>query len=374
MPKVSFAGERTAPHDAGVPWNWPAYLIEIPQSRRGGAYVAVVETDADRGQSLPEPDARSGRALFVVRGQRAHAALLIVLPLFTYHAYNVADVDGTRGESEGECLYSGAKWVTLHRPGGGVGGHPWDEVNHDAYDRDSPRQTFAHWDAKALAWLEKEGYAYDCCTDLDLHDGSIDLAHYAAVASFGHHEYWSHAMRERIDAYIAGGGNVALFGGNTCWFRVDYDAGRRAICRAGRWTELPEWETTGVSYAFGGGKWIGPRPPSGYTVTAPNHWIFDGLNLALGDAFGCEERLLGYECDGAPPQSDLDILAQGSLTHWPVAGGSGEVAPNGRAALGVRSNNGMVFTASTVDWARVLHAGEPHVQGITRNVLNRFLR
>ena len=338
--------------------------FEIPASWRPGAYVAAFDNGAI--------DAREARALFTIYGGEATPPLLVVLPLFTYHAYNVAQVDGTRGEDEGECLYSGAPWVSLHRPGGGVGGHPWDEVNQDVYDLRSPRQTFAHWDAKAIAWLERNGYEFDCVTDMELDDPAFDLQRYNAIASFGHHEYWTQRMRDRADAYIASGGNVAFFGGNTCWFRAEYDAKRRAIRRAGRWIENPEWRTTGVSYAFGGGKWIGPRPPTGYTVRNARHWLFAGLGLEDGDVFGAQERLIGYECDGAPNESDLDIAAEASIKGWPVEDGSGEVSDTARAALGVRTNNGSVFTASTVDWARVLFAGEHVVGGITAHVLARF--
>jgi hypothetical protein len=354
-------------------------LAEVQTSAqwRPGAYIAVFESDPPQEAVRPDSsgrtlDARSARALFTVRREKASAPLLVVLPLFTYHAYNVAEVDGTLGRSEGDCLYSGAKWVSLHRPGGGTGGHPWDEVNTDAYDRVTPRQTFAHWDAKALAWLEREGFAYDVCTDLELHDGAVAPRDYALMASFGHHEYWTRKMRERVDAHIAAGGNAAFFGGNTCWFRAEYDPQSHAIRRDGRWLDEPEWKTTGVSYAYGGGKWIGERPASGFTVRRARHWLFDGLVLRDGDTFGFEERLLGYECDGAPVESDLLIAAEGPISHWSVSDGSGEVSEHACAALGIREARGRVFTASTADWARVLAQGNPVVRGITRNVLEYF--
>jgi hypothetical protein len=366
-------GEAALPKSAGEPWNWPAYDFDIGQHCRSGVYVAVLETDAQQADPDTYLDARSARALFVVRSNISNSPLLVALPIFTYHAYNVANVNGTLKQGEGECLYSGAPWVSLHRPGGGIGGHPWDEVNTDTYDRSSPRQTFAHWDAKAIAWLETHGYAYDCATDLELHDPRFDLSGYRAIASFGHHEYWTQSMRDRVDAFVCGDGNVAFFGGNTCWFRAEFDPAKQAIRRAGRWTDLPEWRTTGVSYAHGGGKWIGPRPPSGYVVRDARHWIFRGSNLENGDTFGAEARLLGYECDGVHPESDIERLADASLKHWPVADGSGEVTDSGRATLGIRSaNGGSVFTASTVDWARVLFAGDPAVARITANVLDRF--
>jgi hypothetical protein len=362
-------GHDVAPGTAGQRWQWPEYRIPISSSAIPGVYAAVLQTDRETGDAF---NARHGRALFVVRPGRPSAPLLIVLPLFTYHAYNVAHVDGTlKTGDEGECLYSGTRWVTLHRPGGGTGGHPWDEVNRDVYDLESPRQTFVHWDGKALAWLEREGVAYDCCTDLELHDGSIGLSAYRAIASFGHHEYWSQEMRTRVEAFIAEGGNVAFFGGNTCWFEVVYDAQHNAIRRAGRWNEDPEWRLSGVSYAIGGGKWVGERPATGFTVTQPEHWIFERTRLRSGDTFGAREHLAGYECDGAPAESDALVLASASIAHWPREGA--DISQAARADMTLRQAGGMVFSASTADWARVLERGDPAVEQITRNVLRRFM-
>jgi hypothetical protein len=361
-------GHDVAAGPAAEAWQWPEYCIGIASIARPGVYTALLQTDGETGDAF---DARHGRALFAVRPPRPSARLLVVLPLFTYQAYNVAHIDGTRKTGdEGECLYSGTPWVTLHRPGGGAGGHPWDEVNRDVYDLESPRQTFAHWDGKALAWLEREGIAYDCCTDLDLHDGSIDVSTYRAIASFGHHEYWSREMRERVEAFLAQGGNVAFFGANTCWFEIDYDAQRKAIRRAGRWNDNPEWRMTGVSYAFGGGKWVGERPATGFTVTRADHWIFEGTALRAGDTFGVRDHLIGYECDGAPAESDARVLATASIQHWPRDDAG--ISQTARADMTLREAGGMVFSASTVDWARVLERGDPAVAQITRNVLRRF--
>jgi hypothetical protein len=363
-------GEHAAPGRAGIPWQWPEYEFFVPGSWRPGAYTAVFEGDGDL---VPEFDARAARALFVVRAPNARAPLLVVLPLFTYQAYNVAHVDGTLGADEGESLYSGAPWVTLHRPGGGNGGHPWDEVNADVYDRASPRQTFVHWDGKGLAWLEREGFRFDCCTDVELHDGTIDLMRYQGLISFGHHEYWSDEMRRHVESYVARGGNVAFFGGNTCWFRIEYDAPLKAFRRIGRWAENPEWCFTGVSYAYGGGKWIGARPATGFTVLEPLHWLFARTGLTGGEIFGAQERLIGYECDAAPDESDFDVVASASIADWTVTDGSGDLSHTARADMGVREAGGTIFSASTVDWARVLESGEPHVEQITRNVLERFM-
>lgn len=350
--------------------------VRVPENCPAGAYIATfrvhgadVALRIDRsGRTL---DARSARALFVVRARTSHAPLLVVLPLFTYQAYNVGAHDPLGEADPGQSLYTGVKWVSLHRPGGGAGGHPWDERNVDVYDRATPRHTFAHWDGKALRWLDRSGYMYDVCTDLDLHDTAFRLGSYRAVMSFGHHEYWTARMRDRIAEFVSDGGNAAFFGGNTMWFKLAFDEQRMAISRDGKWGD--EWKTTGVTYARGGGRWIGERPRTEFVVHQPRHPLLRGLDLRDGDRFGGDCALAGYECDGAPAQSDLDVLAVASLNHWPEKDECGERAPDGHAALGVRRHGkGRIFTASTADWARAMACSDRVVEAITRNVLDDF--
>ncbi|MDQ6933381.1 MAG: hypothetical protein M3160_09450 [Candidatus Eremiobacteraeota bacterium] len=372
-----FDGQDAKPGKPGRRWQWPSFTFSVPPCWSSGAYVALcIEGTADGAdQSRPHchcPDGRDARALFVVRNLLSTARILYNIPLFTYHAYNVAHVDGTKRIDEGECLYSGANAVSLQRPGGGTGGHPWDEVNVDVYDRATPRQTFAHWDAKAIAWLERSGFAIDYCTDLDLHASHDVLRQYGLLVTFGHNEYWSSEMRARVECFVQAGGNVAFFGGNTCWFRVLVDEADSAISRAGRWDERCEHYLTGVSFRNGGGKWIADRPPTGYCVTNPQHWIYTGCAVQRGGIFGAHQRLIGYECDGVCDDSNLQILGSASLKEWNVRDGSGEVSANARATMVIFARNGTVFNAGTTDWARVLHEGDPIVQRITSNVITRL--
>lgn len=371
-----FTGEDAPPRAPGSPWDWPRVAIPVPAAFAPGAYVARCIPDGGAcAQRDDTPDARWGTALFVVRAPSA-ARVLLNLPLFTYHAYNVAHVDGTRGVDEGECLYSGVRTVTIHRPGGGTGGHPWDEVNPDVYDRGSPRQTFAHWDLPALRWFARAGIAVDVCTDLDLHYGEVDLARYALLCSFGHDEYWTRMKRARVESYLEDGGNVAFFGGNTCWFRVRYDEPARSLTRDGKWTDdEPEDTLTGLSFRSGGGKWIGERPPTGYFLEAPKHPFLREARMRGGELIGAGARVIGYECDGIDPAhapGNLVVLGRASLAGWKVADGSGEVAPDGHAAMVTfRRGSGTVFNAGTADWARALGI-DAAVAAITRSVVQRL--
>lgn len=338
-------GHNANPGEPGKRWQWPAYAVCIPEHWRSGVYVAVfIEgTQGCRDRTQPScngPDGRAARALFVVRNLTSAAPILYNIPLFTYHAYNVAHVDGTQRVDEGECLYSGAGAVSMHRPGGGTGGHPWDEVNVDVYDRASPRQTFVHWDAKAVAWLESNGFAVDYCTDLDLHTDQRLAERYVLFCSFGHNEYWTTEMRAQIERFVQKGGNAAFFGGNTCWFRVAVDDDELAISRAGDWEDRCEHFLTGLSFRNGGGKWIGERPATGYRVSDPQHWIYEGCAVHSGTVFGARQRLIGYECDGVCDDANFETLGAASLQDWDVGDGSGEVSPNARATMGLSGSNG----------------------------------
>lgn len=399
-------GKQAAPGCAAVDWQWPRYEFGIPHDWPSGVYVAHLQEPGAPPLRVWQDDAA---ALFVVRGE-GRSPLVYKIPLATYHAYNCTG---------GGCFYTNpprsaeppGSRVTLRRPGGGIGGETYGAA--DYYDPGSPRQTFAHWDAPFIRWLARNGYEAEFCTDLDLHDDPLLLARYRLLLSVGHDEYWSEAMRERVETFVAGGGNVAFFGANVCWWRIHVvDDGAAMVCHQGGrqgaldhwWPQTgagrPEDSMTGVSYRHGGGWWDGPRRTPGYFVQRSDHWAFAGTGLANGDAFGAQTSppLVGYECDGAPldrldqasglaalsanaarcaTPAGFQLLAVGPLgpdwqelphrEFYPTAGGVHA------ATMGAFERNGTVFTAATTDWAQVLASGqEPRVETITRNVLDRL--
>lgn len=332
--------------------------IAIGRSWRPGVYV--VHCSELRAATLDGPDARKETALFVVRSDCAR--VVMNLPVFTYHAYNCV-VPG------GDCLYTGPTRVSLHRPGGGTGAHLWDERHVDVYDPASPRQTFAHWDAKALRWLETARYDPAVCCDVDLDAGRLP-EHARVLLAFGHFEYWTPGMRRTIEDFLHSGGNVAVFAGNTSWFRVNYEESRHELSRAGKWSEHdPEERVLGTSYRFGGGWWHGSRPNTGFSVKSPSHWVFSGTRLRNGDRFGSSQALVGYEFDGSSESEEE--LACASALEWNVDSENGEMF-GGRAGVVLRQvGDGTLFNAATVDWARVLER-DPTIAYITRNVIDRL--
>lgn len=401
------AGKKAPRGSAARDWNWPAYEFLVSPDWPSAVYMVDLQ-ESGAESSRPSFDAA---ALFVVRGE-GRSPLLYKIPLATYHAYNCTGggcfyVDAARSRTP-----PGSK-VSLRRPGGGIGSEKvYGAV--DYYDPSSPRQTFAHWDAPFVRWLTRNGYAPEFCIDLDVHHEPHLLDRYRLLLNVGHDEYWSEPMRDRVETFIAHGGNVAFFGANVCWWRIHLmDDATAIVCHQGgptgaldHWcaktgVNRPEDSLTGVSYRHGGGWWDGPRRTRGYVVQQ-EHWVFSGTGLRPGDTFGADTSppLVGYECDGAPfdhfdettgravlsrdahhggTPSEFRALAIGVLNpDWqelPSRAGHPSGCGIHAATMGMYTRNGTVFTAGTTDWAQVLASGkETGVSTITRNVLDQLLR
>ncbi|MGW0537656.1 N,N-dimethylformamidase beta subunit family domain-containing protein [Streptomyces sp. NPDC003032] len=391
---VEWPGRVAAPGRFDADWQWPAYEFRIPRDWKSGVYIAVLS--AEPTSDAPAMDSRDARMLLVVTPAAPSAdRVLYKIPTFTYHAYNTAG---------GGSLYSATR-VTLRRPGGGVGG-PVKGLP-DPYDTASPRQTFAHWDASFISWMEDNGIEADYCTDLDLHEGRLLSDGYQLLVSAGHDEYWSAQTRRNVTAFRDAGGNIANFGANTCWWRVNVSsdgAGLDCIkfppeapagtdpdssygCPDHWWETEPENTLLGVSYRNGGGHWDGIRTPLGFTITDADHWVFAGTGLKTGDILGSDRALIGYECDGAAYEIDelgrprpegqdgtpknFEILGIAPLpAEWNFAAREQTLSPRA-ATLGLYTAAGTVFTAATTDWARLL-ATDPQVAAITRNVITHL--
>ncbi|CAA9329238.1 MAG: hypothetical protein AVDCRST_MAG36-832 [uncultured Nocardioidaceae bacterium] len=181
----------------------------------------------------------------------------------------------------------------------------------------------------------------------------------------------------------------------------------------------PENHLTGVSFSRGGYIRMGravPRASGGYTVWRPDHWAFEGTGLRYGDVLGADDFVAVYEVDGCElttsgdglpvptgadgTPADFEVLATAPARLWdkdeqpsryrPAAQGDLEwfaEAVFGRAdedavrrlahnhaVLGSFTRGGTVFTTGGTDWAYGLAGGDPVVQQVTRNVLDRLGR
>jgi hypothetical protein len=396
-------------------WNWDSYSFVIPSDWPSGVYIAMLyERDANGNEVPPDKtasvsDGIFGKALFVVRSAAPGVTSPIVykIPLATYHAYNFEG---------GGSLYGGQVTgaVTMHRPGGGTGGKvtpfpPAFDQDPDPYDGASSRQTFEHWDAKFIRWLEGSGFGVDYCVDVDIDAEPNLLSPYALLLCVGHDEYYSADTRKRFEDFLHAGGNIAWFSGNTCWWRIHYNGDRTAFtCNrsmdpndttSDQWwiaaqfdqSVMPENILTGVSYRNGAGWYNDPnkREAVGFLVQGKDHWVYEGTGLTELQVFGDgnDEALVGYECDGA------------ELSGFDCDSGKGTAVPTGNdktsktfqilgigclkqrwddffgdhtATMGVYSETGTVFNAATADWARVLARPNASVVTITSNVINRL--
>jgi hypothetical protein len=392
-------------------WGWPRYSIRLGDGLADGIYLAVPAPAGPGGGVEPVPAGpglavRPDACLFILRreagtGQRK---ILYKLPTATYAAYN---------QLGGASLYAGAHWVrdwsaqgyvaSLQRPGnGGVGGRVMEGDAPDAYARGSRRQTFAHWDAPFVAWLESHGYQLTYCTDFDLHYDAALLGQDALLLSAGHDEYWSSQMRRQILEFVDRGGNVCFFAGDVACFEVEFSAaGDRLFCRkmaggspegdgAGQigalWhvNDPEDWLTLSTG-AWGGGWWDGRRAIDAYQPVVPSHWIFDGVDVpAEGITGGADTPVIGYETDGvrleraaSPPRLSEHRKGGGGgrvmLAMAPLSAGwvAGHEQANAAIMIRTAPSGGMVFSVGTTDWPLALAADGP-VSKITDNVIRRL--
>jgi hypothetical protein len=294
------------------------------------------------------------------------------------------------------------------------------------------------WEHVFVRWAEgEENLVFDYLTDRDLDSDPAALDGYDAVVLVGHSEYWSGPQRSALDAFVDRGGRLAIFSGNTGFWKVRWDdGGRTLVCRKWKggdeavpdadkthlWSHpmfaRPEAALTGLSFLYGGYHRLGlcaARGQGGYTIYRDKHWALDGADLFYGDVIGADIPLIGYENDGCPIRFDSDglpapdggvgvpdsleiiacvpaVFAESPDNPYRplippeqmdvvarIAYGDDRPATQARVSRGhavmasFTRGKGEVFNAGTTEWAHGLAVGDPFVTRITRNVLRRFL-
>ncbi|MEV0151291.1 MULTISPECIES: N,N-dimethylformamidase beta subunit family domain-containing protein [unclassified Nonomuraea] len=358
----------------------PSGRVVLRDTAAGDTWTLTVGQDWP--SSLYRAVLGDGSAYFVVRGRVPASPVVVAIPFPTWEAYNRPGVPG-------EGLYQS------EQP---------DRAVKVSFDRPGAGPQVEEWELGLLRWLGPSGYAVDYCSGLDLHGGLDLLSRYRLLVINGHDEYWSWEMRDAVEAFARGGGNIAIFSGNTCWWQVRFeDDLRTMVCYRdavadplsrtdpGRTTvewpsdpvNRPENTLTGLTFRNGAGCWVDSRVMSqeSYTARFTDHWVYAGTGLRDGDTFG--RGALGYETDaadlewldGVPRATGRDgtppsfvVLATADLSHWRSHG------KGGAATMGVhRLGAGTVFNAGTINWGNTL-ATDPVLARITRNVLDRLSR
>lgn len=376
---------------------WPEALrVPIGADWPSGYYEMTMKAQ-DRGGAWIRRGTRSvqNTLFFVVRPAKPTSKILLQLCTNTYNAYT---------------NYAGFSLYAYH-------GLSKNQGHRVSFDRPQSSQ-FAKWELPFITWCESNGIALDFAANNDLEFHPEVLSACKLVLSVGHDEYWSAPMRDTLEAFIAKGGNVAFFSGNTCCWQVrSEDEGRALTCwkqNAGSdpvWQEKdrsllstawshrevkrPENQLTGVGFLWGGyrkshGQFM--QEPAEFTVNRPEHWVFAGTDLKQGDAFGGKDTIVGYECDGCElewrdglpfathkdgtPKS-FEVLATCPAKWHPDDAAWYDGWPMdrvGTCTLGIYTQGGTVFTAATTDWADGLKGGDKVVDRITRNVIERLAK
>ncbi|MBX7068610.1 MAG: hypothetical protein K1X38_04425 [Microthrixaceae bacterium] len=379
---VTVAGQTTPANAWANGCNWAQTLaFAVPPAWPSGLYNAVFSAGSLRAV-VP----------FVVKPTAPGAVARVVcqVPFTTLQAYN---------DWGGKSLYE-------FRSSGGVRSY---KVSFDRPHANAEYGDLYQWVHPFIRYAQRRGVAVDYVSSVDLHADPTVLDPYQLFVTVGHDEYWSRAMRERLDAFVTDGGNALILSGNTCYWQIRFDpsptgAANRVVTCYKDWNADPiadvnlktvEWEEFGPSYkrALGtysqhatiglgferGGVWSAatPRPATPFVVHRPDHWAFAGTGLTRGATFGGD--IVGYETDavrytmvdglpvptgtdGAP--SNLSILGIADLASWAAAGQRG-----GEAVMSIHRNNGTVLNVGTIDWSKGLTGPTSTVERITDNAI-----
>jgi hypothetical protein len=373
VPNVRSQGHACT-NKASTGCDWPvATTFTVPNDWPSGVYTVDIPRESGRYKMI-----------FFVRPRNPGAArILFLASVNTFQAYN---------EFGGGSLYSfnfpqldKVSFDRPYLPGGGVG----------FYER---------WDGHFVEWAEAAGYEMDYAATYDLEFQPNLLQPYDVVVIAGHSEYWTWNMRQRLKAYISGGGRFMNLSGNTMWWQVRFEDNGRTMVGYKSWLQDPDktrqgsttvnWNypildpsfvITGLHWPYGG--YPGGNG-SGFHVVNAGHWIYDGTGLQEDDLFGKgptrvtsihdkESDGLAFNCatDGATILGP--ITATGTPRNFTILGVTGVFSKkrdmNGLAMMGLYTTpaQGAVFSAGTTGWA--LGLDQPEVSRITRNVLDRFL-
>lgn len=358
-------GPAQRPWETGFGWSRTTALT-IPTGWPSGLYVL-------RGPG--------GEAIlsFVVRAAQPGATSSILLQV----CYNTVQAYNNAG---GKSFY-----------GYNSGGEP-QRADKVSFLRPSQGLTQGYEPAFIL-WLRNQNLTVEYCSSVDLHTGAAQLSAYSLLLVVGHSEYWSKEMRDRIDAFVSNGGNLAVFSGNTCYRQVRFEQGtqvmvfykqpqndpltnvdnsRVTVAFSHPPVSRPSNQTIGLGMDVAGGSWGGSHANEVYNLHTPGHWAFMGVSgTTLG---GPGLGLVGYETDAAAtveyagfpcvtgedgtPRTFTILASADPRERWFNQG------KPGRGTLGLFVRNGTVFNAGTTGWAGAIN--DTHVSQVTSNVINRL--
>lgn len=303
--------------------------LKISEELKSGIYAVRLRA-GDTEDHIP----------FFVRPKKGTrtAAICYLIPTISYQAYANESVLATSLETDWSLmtdneivpdLYDTYAWdhpelgysiYDKHTDGSGINYSSWKRPilnmrpKHRFWVTGAPRHFAA--DLYVTDWLESKSHEYDIVTDHDLHsDGSSAISKYKVVITGSHPEYWTEAMQDALETFLANGGRLIYLGGNGFYWVTAVNPEqphlievRRGYASSRTWTSHPAelhlastgekggiWRFRGrspnslVGVGFAAQGWSKNTPgykrlPDSYDPRAT--FIFDGVNDEVVGEFG----------------------------------------------------------------------------------------
>jgi hypothetical protein len=363
----------------------PSFQLPIDETWTSGVYLAKLTT-LDRGYQ--------SYIIWVVRDER-RAELLLQVSDLTWQAYN--RWPGWRSLYD----WKGNPWhtatpsarVSFDRPYGLY----YNKLPANLVPKTNGSGEFLLWEFPLVFWLERQGYDVTYVSGLDTHLAAArgaaaggaaagpagDLTRAKGFISVGHDEYYSRAMFDNLARARDAGVSLAFLSGNAVDGEISIEPssdGRkdRIFQRAPGHPDTNEFSDEhllmgSTSYGVGLGDW---------TVRQPEHWLFAGTGMQLGDSI---PSLVGWEYHGPPLRDDPSLIVLASGKVYDRRGQQQQ--PDYAATLYDGPRGNVVFNAATCWWSMLLSAppgfvnppeedfarSDPRVQRITQNLLARII-
>ena len=294
---------------------------------------------------LQARDGRVGFAPFFVRPEQlGEHRVAVVLPTFTWQAYNLRD---DNGDGKGDSWY--ASWnvrsARLARP---------------FLNRGVPFN-FRRYDLPFIHWLERTGRGVDYLSDSDLASAPSAEAlarAYSLIVFPGHHEYVTTREYNLIEAYRDLGGNLMFLSANNFFWQIVRRG--NVIEKTKRWRDLGRPEAALVGVQYRGNDDGSRKAPWIVRRTGAAAWVFSGAGLRPGSRVSRG----GIEIDKTSPSSPRGIEV---LAEIPNLFGPGFTA---QMTYYETPEGAKVFAAGAFSLAKSV--GEPVVGRVIANVWERL--
>ena len=350
---------------------------------RGYAQPALlmVTTD-DQGREINMPTARNWSQTYSVKidGSFTPGSYLFkVTDAQGNGSYIPLTVRDDTGHHDKLLLNSVATWQAYNKFGGASAYTTPIQSKRVSYDRpllqNQGTGDFLSLEYGFIYWAEKQGYDMNYAPDTDLHSRPYLYDNANTLVLMAHTEYWSTAMRAKVDQAVAAGKNIASFGANQLYWRInpkpsaltgtdrEYEVFRTGDTVRFRDDPNPNPEQKILGAMYGCLHMVGGANPNGT-------WLWNGVaktfipNLAAGEVDKVQPghgELPGREvlttmtldaCKRNPPDEELPYADIVAVDHVGVGG--------------------RVFNASTHSWGCMLHGFCPWAWSVTPTAMTQL--